>query len=283
LPLATRPVDSVIDLRATQRAKVEAWHLVLFHWLLREIHQPAAFLFPLRIFIGVGWMRSFAEKFTDPAWLGGRAVGNFLGDQTVNGAVPIPQYDWLIDAVLSPAGPVIGWLVMLLQLVIGLAIISGTDTNLAFLIGIVMNVNFMLAGEINPSAFYIVIQTVLFVMGAGGVIGFDSVLAKQRPTPSLLIVARPDPRETSERDRTAIDVLALLAGLMSWLGFAHVNDFSPTGITDPGLVLGTVMAVTTFSLLILRLRLVDLSPVFATKPDPGWTLLGREKVRDLRR
>jgi uncharacterized membrane protein YphA (DoxX/SURF4 family) len=250
---------SVIDLRGEQPVPTRAKYSPrsILAWLISEIHKPASYLFPLRVFMGVGWLRSALEKFADPTWLRGEAVGDFLSTQTSSQAVAVPIYDWLIGSILQPASPVVGWLVMLLQVGIGLAILFGTYTNLALVIGVALNVNFMLAGEINPSAFYIVIQTVLFVTGAGAVLGFDQLLAKRRLVPSILMVAKPEPGASGRTDRQVVLLLAINTALMSLIGYGNVTDFSPTGIDDPALVLGTVMAVATFSLLILRLRMID--------------------------
>lgn len=251
MPAVTQADRSVIDLRGPRSAPPPAPSR---NWLLTELQRPAAFMFPLRLFISIGWLRSVAEKLGDSAWTRGRAVGDFLDVQAASGAIVFPGYEWLAEHVLGPAGGWVGWLVILLQLGVGLAILTGWYTNLALLVGVVMNINFMLAGAVNPSAFYIVIQAALFAAGAGAVIGVDGRSAGAH---SILLVAHPDTRRVTEEDRWAVMGLIVLAASVSWLGFAHVRDFSPTGITDPGLVLGTVMGIATLFLLILRLRMID--------------------------
>ena len=145
---------------------------------------------------------------------------------------------------------------MALQLMVGLGIITGTYTNLTLLIGSAMNANFILAGQISPSAFYIVIQTVLFVTGAGAILRSDGNRTRRPETvPSILLVAHPDMRRASNADKLAVAGLAGLALLLSWFGFAHVTDWSPTGVGDPALVFGTVMGLSSLSLIILRLRI----------------------------
>jgi thiosulfate dehydrogenase (quinone) large subunit len=224
--------------------------------LIRELRHPAVFMFPLRLFIGIGWLRAFGEKVISADWFDGQAVGSFLDSKTASGAVAFPVYEQLMESVLRPGSRWIGWLIMVLQLVVGLAVITGTYTNLALLIGSAMNVNFILAGQLNPSAFYIVIQTVLFVTGAGAIVGSDGNRAR-RPdkAPSILLVAHPDVRRTSNADKMAVTGLAAFAGALSWTGFAHTTDFSPSGIGDPALVLGTVMGLGALSLIILRFRM----------------------------
>ena len=223
---------------------------------IRELRHSGVFMFPLRLFIGIGWLRAFAEKVISAGWFDGQAVGSFLDSKTAGEGVAFPVYGQLIESVLRPGSRWIGWLVMALQLIVGLAVLTGTYTNLALLIGSAMNVNFILAGQINPSAFYIVIQTVLFVTGAGAILGTDGKRAR-RPgrAASILIVAQPDVRRTSNSDKKAVTGLAAIAGALSWIGFAHATNFSPSGIGDPGLVLGTVVGLGTLSLVILRFRM----------------------------
>jgi thiosulfate dehydrogenase (quinone) large subunit len=226
--------------------------------LFRELRHPAAFLIPMRIFIGVGWLRACAEKAISADWFDGRAVGAFVDSQLASDAVAFPVYRQLIETVLRPGSRWVGWALTALQLLVGIGILLGAYTNLALLLGIVMNANFMLAGQINPSAFYIMIQTVLFVTGAGAIIGLDgSRIRRHRMASSILLVAQPNARQASNGDRIAVAGLAALAGAMSWVGFAYATDWTPTGVSDPALVFGTVMGLGALSLIILRFRLSD--------------------------
>jgi thiosulfate dehydrogenase [quinone] large subunit len=226
--------------------------------VIRELRHPAAFLFPLRLFIGIGWLRAFAEKVITNAWFDGEAVGAFLDSQVAANAVAFPLYGQLIEVFFRPGSRWIGWLVMALQLLVGLAILSGTYTNLALQMGIAMNANFLSAGRISPSAFYIVIQTVLFVTGAGAILGTDGNRARRpRRAPSILLVAHPNMRGASNWDKMAVIGLAALAAALSWFGFAYSTDFSPSGVGDPSLVFGTVMGLGALSLTILRFRLSE--------------------------
>ena len=224
--------------------------------MIGELRHPAAFLFPLRIFIGIGWLRAFAEKALDTEWFNGAAVGAFLDSQVAGGAVVFPLYRQLIGAFLRPGSRWVGLVVVALQLLVGLGILLGTYANLALLVGAAMNANFMLAGQISPSAFYIVIQTVLFVTGAGAILGVDGRRARRAGrASSILLVAHPYMRRSSNRDRRAVVGLAAVAAALSWYGFVHASDVSPSGIFDPALVFGTVMALGALSLSILWFRL----------------------------
>lgn len=222
--------------------------------VMRELQHPAAYLFPLRLFIGIGWLRAFAEKAFSAEWFNGGAVATFLDSQLARDAVAFPLYLQLIES----GSRWIGWVVIALQLLVGIGILLGTYTNLALLIGIALNANFMLAGQISPSAFYIMIHTVLFVTGAGAIFGVDGNRVR-RPgrARSILLVAQPYMGRASNGDRMAAIGLAALAAAQGWFGFAHITDFG-AGVFDSGLVFGTVMGLSALSLVILRFRLSEL-------------------------
>lgn len=219
-------------------------------WIARELAKSTAVLVPLRLFMGVGWLRTFLEKVGDSTWWNGGAVRAFLDQQVTEGLVVFPFYERVIDTTLRPGSLWIGWLVVVLELVIGLAILTGTYTNLALIVGAGLNLNFMLAGRITPSVFYIAIQTLLFVTGVGSVFGVDGGLRK-RSTSNVLpiaLAARLPGKGLIANDVSDVTVLAIVAAGFSLLGFVHATDFGPGGVNDPGLVLGAVMAMSAMSL-----------------------------------
>ena len=220
------------------------------HWFAGELAKPVAVLVPLRLFIGVGWLRAFFEKVGDGGWWNGAAVSEFLDQQTTEGLVVFPFYREVIENVLRPGSQWIGWLVLLLQLIVGLAILTGTYTNLALIIGAGLNLTFMLAGSITPSVFYIAIQTLLFVTEAGTAFGVDGELQRRSSlTQSSIAIAARLPRPGSiAKDVSDVTILAVVAALFSFLGFLHATDFGPDGVEDPGLVLGVVMAMSAATL-----------------------------------
>jgi hypothetical protein len=50
----------------------------ILRFIKRELSKEGAYLLPLRLFIGMGWLRAFAEKVVDPDWLGGTVLAAFL-------------------------------------------------------------------------------------------------------------------------------------------------------------------------------------------------------------
>ncbi len=47
---------------------------------------------PLRAFIGIDWIRAFAERATDPNWIGDGTVTEFLDSHLANNQLPFPFY-----------------------------------------------------------------------------------------------------------------------------------------------------------------------------------------------
>lgn len=191
---------------------------------------------PLRIFVGLGWLRAGTKKLADPDWRDGSALAGFLTEQVTAGAVPFPAYAWLIEHTFLPGAAGLGLVVLLGQLLSGLGITFGALTNAALLGGLFMNVNFLLAGAPNPSAFYVVIQAVLLLANAGAVLGVDARLAATVRSP--LLAARPpgDPGRRGDHRRPA--VLAALSLAVAAYALLHVRDWSPGGsVEDAAMVL----------------------------------------------
>jgi thiosulfate dehydrogenase (quinone) large subunit len=204
-----------------------------------EAGKDGILLVPLRLFIGLGWLRAFAEKASDPTWWDGTQPAAFLAERVARGEVALPPYEGVVTGFFLPQAAVVAWVLMAGQLLAGLAILSGTLTNAALLGALFMNLNFLLAGEPNPSAFYVVIQAALLLAGTGSVLGVDSRLGGVVCHP--LLTARP-----SAAARSAIaQRWAATAGALA-LGFAvyaltQVSDWTPAGsVHDPAMILATL-------------------------------------------
>ena len=224
-------------------------------WLVglqQEALRSDAYLVPLRWFLGIGWLRAAVEKLIDPAWYSGDVLRDFLGNAT-SGAVVFPAFETVLQTVIEPAAPLVSWLLVALQLACGMGILLGSLTNAALLTGIGMNLAFMMAGVPNPSAFYVLIQLVLFNADAGAIIGFDGrALAPDR---SLPIAAQGEHRRPNHKDRWWLGGLVGALLVMSTYAFAHGTDFTPAGsVKDPALVLGMVTGLGALMCLISLMR-----------------------------
>lgn len=201
-----------------------------------ELATDRIYLAPLRLFIGIGWLRAFAEKAIDSGWRSGTGVSDFLQHQLATGQIVFPAYGELVTGFFLPHAAALGWVIIVGQLLTGLAILCGAVTRAALIGGLFMNLNFLLAGAPEPSAFYIVIQVLLLLMGAGAIVGVDAWLFR-RAHPPLLIARLITHRWSPSRASTAQGVMLLALAVVGY-GLAHVSDWSPGGsIHDPAMVL----------------------------------------------
>ena len=131
-------------------------------------HLTVVVLLPLRLFLAAGWLRAGAEKVIDPQWWNGDKLRAFLKAQH-NEALPF--FRPIMDNVIAPGARTVAIVVVVTQLAIGLAIAVGKPMRLALRWGFLLNVVFILAGKVNPSAFYLVMEIVLLFAIADGTIG----------------------------------------------------------------------------------------------------------------
>ncbi len=204
--------------------------------LTRELGKDRAYLLPLRVFIGLGWLRAAVEKIIDPAWYDGTALTVFLQQQLGWSQEAFPFYGTLMETVFLPGATVLGIIVILVQLFAGLAILFGAYTNAGLLVGLVMNVNFVLAGAVDPSTFYIVIQLVLFFGGAGTVLGVDASRATGTHSPLLTAPTAVD-RERAQH-RRVYGFIAAVCLIFAVAMTPYVSTLAPaTVVEDPAMIL----------------------------------------------
>ena len=120
----------------------------------------AALLLPLRIFVGAGWLRAGVEKVIDPNWWTGDVLDGFLAEQRSH---MLPFFRSFSDALIDPLAAPVAWLVVEVQLAIGLCLLLGRFPRRALWAGVALNVLFTMAGRVNPSAFYLVMELVLLI------------------------------------------------------------------------------------------------------------------------
>lgn len=112
-----------------------------------------AFIIPLQLFLGAGWIRAAISNGSQSNWWSGGYLQNFLVDQTST----IPWYGAFLDFVVEPLAPGVSILVVATEAIVGLALLLNYRPLVALSVGSVLNLSFMLAGAVNPSAFYMVI------------------------------------------------------------------------------------------------------------------------------
>jgi thiosulfate dehydrogenase [quinone] large subunit len=179
-------------------------------------------LLPVRIFLAAGWLRSGAEKLIEPEWWHGTELRDFLHAQHDHA---LPFFRPVMDHLIAPAAVGVALVVLIAQLLCGLMIVSGKGLRLAVRCGLIMNVVFILAGRVNPSVFYIVLELVLLLAIA------DDVLGVRASTPSR---------------RTL--VASALAGVVALALVPYIGTIEPAHvIDDPAIILvflATIVGVT---------------------------------------
>jgi len=220
--------------------------------LQSELQRENAYLLPLRLFIGLGWTRAGLEKLIDPAWHSGASLTTFFITQIESGMIYFPAYKWLVTNLFMPHVQLLSWIIIAGQLLAGFAIGLGLFTNPALLGGLFMNLNFLLIGRVNPSAFYIVIQIVLLSANAGMVLGLDALLVRRIPS-------------RQPRNQRAFLLLATGLWLIALLVIPSIRDYSSHSVDDPAMLLFIVLVFGGLSSLITFIRLASRC---ATKPEP---------------
>ena len=123
---------------------------------------PASVLYP-QLFLGFGWIRAAVAHGISLSWWSGEDLLRFL-DSTE--ALRLPVYGPFVDYLVRPLPILVSVIVVVLQLLIGLALLANVRPVTWALVGIFLNFNFIMAGAVNPSVFYVVMgmAVVLWIM-----------------------------------------------------------------------------------------------------------------------
>jgi thiosulfate dehydrogenase [quinone] large subunit len=193
--------------------------------------QPTHFLLllPIRVFLAAGWLRAGIEKLVDPDWWSGDGLRTFLDEHR---ATALPPFRPVMEHAIQPFALTVAFVVVATEIGCGIALMAGRPLRAALRWAVVLNVTFMLCGEINPSSFYLVMEMVLLAAVADGTIG-------TRPTPP--------------RRRTYVFAAALL--LVGGALVPYIRSLEPAEvITDPAIML-LFLALLQAATLVLRCSL----------------------------
>ena len=138
--------------------------------------------FVIRMYVGAKWFLAGWEKVISPDWgTSGKAVGGFVANalKLSGGAHPAVQgwYAWFLQNIVTPNVGFFSFVVTWGEVAVGLGILLGLLTGIAAGFGVLMNMNYLLAGTVS-------INPVLGVLGlflclswrVCGWIGVDAVL-----------------------------------------------------------------------------------------------------------
>ena len=230
----------------------------LLTWISSETSKEGAVLLPLRLFIAFGWLRAAAEKGLNPNWFDGGVIGAFLNTQLNGNHVVFPAYAWLISNLFLPGAPVLAWVILIGQVLVGLGLVFGAYSRAALIGGLFMNLNFIAAGAPSPSVFYVVIQIMLLTSSAGRVFGLDGIAHQNTILRSLVQPARHRIGRQRMRFRVSRHLLLAMAAICAILALGvlpYAKDFSPKGsINDPAILMCVLGLFTAGQYLIRAIR-----------------------------
>ena len=170
---------------------------------------PAAVLLP-QLFLGFGWLRAAVAHGVSPGWWTGDEILRFVDIDT---SAAIEVYEPFLAHVVRPLPALTAAIVLLIELLVGVMLVANVRPLSAVFVGAFLNLQFILAGIVNPSTFYLVISLVV-------------VLWRMERTVSL---------STSRRLARTV---GMVAGVLTLLLVPFITDPSPAhAIEDPAIVL----------------------------------------------
>jgi hypothetical protein len=229
-----------VALTVAARTSNNRWTSLL-HWISSETSKDGAHLLPLRLFVAFGWLRAAAEKSLDPNWFDGTVLSSILNAQLQTDQVAFPAYAWLISHLFLPSAPMLAWIILIGQILVGLGLVFGAFSRGALLGGLFMNLNFIAAGMLGPSVFYVVIQIMLLTSSAGRIFGLDGVAHQNVMLRSLVQPAGKRlgrHRAQFRISRHVLLAMAVVFTVLALLALPYAKDFSPKGsIHDPAILM----------------------------------------------
>ncbi len=182
-------------------------------------------LFPVRLFLALGWLRAGAAKVIDGEWWRGDYLVQFLDDHV---DVMLPFLTGTVATLESPIGVLVALGVLIGEFVIAACLVTGRKLRPALWLACVLNVSFVMYGAVNPSAFYLVLQMTLLL-----------ALTATRPAPPL---------------RNAIIEIGFW-GALALLTLPFVTTMHPAYvIDDPAIMLATLAVLRAGTLTILAVE-----------------------------
>jgi len=117
----------------------------------------AVLWFVVRMNVGAQWLLAGWEKITSPAWgASGKAMAGFVAGALAKSSGPNPAvqgwYAWFLQHFVLPNAGLFSFLVTWGEFAVGLGVLLGILTGIAAGFGVLMNLNYLLAGtvSINP-------------------------------------------------------------------------------------------------------------------------------------
>jgi len=207
--MITLTTDNQRPIRPERSARLSLAHPRLFN-------RPA-WVVITQLFFGMGWIRAATEKLISPTWLDGTTITSFLAAHENS---TLGWYHWVVDSVVSPHISVIALVVLLSQFGVGISLVFSRFVGLGLIVGMFLNLNFLAAGAVNPSVFYILSQGALLLW-----------LAEQR--------------SSARSTRLGLSLLAAGGAAIGLISLPYVSTLHPTNVVEDPAVLFVVGGILT--------------------------------------
>jgi len=138
--------------------------------------------FVVRMYVGAEWLLAGWEKVKSPAWgTSGKAIAGFVAGALAKSSGPNPAvqgwYATFLQQIVLPNAGLFSFLVTWGEVAVGIGILLGILTGIAAGFGVLMNMNYLLAGTVSVNSVLGVLGLFLFFSWRiCGWIGFDRVL-----------------------------------------------------------------------------------------------------------
>lgn len=154
-----------------------------------SVTSPTFWLVPLRLFLGYSWLmeglNKLREGWLNTPMLAGMAVDGETGASVTEAGEQVFRiisshtpswYAFIAENLVIPNALLFQWLIVLAEIGLGLAFISGTFTFIAGLGSLALNVNFLMSTGLYETSWWYIPAAICMIAGAGRAFGVDYYL-----------------------------------------------------------------------------------------------------------
>lgn len=121
-----------------------------------------------QLFLGLAWLRASVAHAVDPVWWTGQEIVEFVDGSADTG---LPFYTFFVEMIVRPLAVPLTVFVVALQGLLGLLFVTNVRPRSAALASLFLSSNFIMAGHVNPSIFYVVLALVVLFLSIEAMAG----------------------------------------------------------------------------------------------------------------
>ncbi len=146
-------------------------------------------LVPLRLFLGYTWLvegvKKIGEGWLTTSMLAGKAPDAATGASVAETGEKVFRlvydhtpiwYEWIVNTIIVPNALLFQIFMVLAEIGLGLAFITGSFTFIAGIAALGLNANFLLSTGLYPTSWWMIPAAIAMLGGAGRVFGVDHYL-----------------------------------------------------------------------------------------------------------